>query len=584
MSKTITIDCDPKEMRIAVGTSGLTGVSVEQVLSAPLDMAPNEDYLESPKTLAALQLLLKRGNIRSGNAIVCVARSNVELRSVHVPTVDKNEMPDMVRFAAQRHFANVGDSWPIDFVTLGPTPDGMTEVLAASVNPSRIERLEKILEDNGLKFSQLVLRPMVASTVALLKRTELANQVTLFVDLLQQEADMAIVDGKHVVFMRTIRFDSEQDEASRDKTVSSEIKRTLLSAASQFSNLTVTQVVVWGSQASREQLCRTLADNLALPVRSLDPFELTDVSAKAKSESAMESGKYAAAIGALFAPSYHDHLIDFRHPRKREEKKVPILTYSLAGSAAALVVGLGIYSYSASHADLDQQIADLNNAIKQNETSVKLATQKEAEWRKIETFLAGNFPWLEELEYLSQKSLPADQAMFGSATFATDAKGANASIASKFIFQDNDDAPEMQAALRDPNHEINATGIAKNPDRSGKYPWSSDLTIRLAGRKVEDPRRWKFVPIPEADTPPESSASTASEPATAPVTNNTPAPVPTNTPGSVAPPSAAASAGTTESSTPAPSAGEGAPAPNTSEGAPAPNFSEGAPTVSSPNP
>ncbi len=158
MSKTITIDCDPKEMRIAVGTSGLTGVSVEQVLSAPLDMAPNEDYLESPKTLAALQLLLKKGNIRSGNAIVCVARSNVELRSVHVPTVDKNEMPDMVRFAAQRQFANVGDSWPIDFVTLGPTPDGMTEVLAASVNPARIDRLEKILEDNGLKFSQLVLR------------------------------------------------------------------------------------------------------------------------------------------------------------------------------------------------------------------------------------------------------------------------------------------------------------------------------------------------------------------------------------------------------------------------------------------
>lgn len=511
MSKTITIDCDPKEMRIAVGTSGLTGVTVEQVLSAPLDMALNEDYLESPKTLAALQLLLKKGNIRSGNAVVCVARSNVELRSVHVPTVDKNEMPDMVRFAAQRQFANVGDSWPIDFVTLGPTPDGMTEVLAASVNPARIDRLEKILEDNGLKFSQLVLRPMVASTVALLKRAELANQVTLFVDLLQQEADMAIVDGKHVVFMRTIRFDSEQDEASRNKTISSEIKRTLLSAASQFSNLSVTQVVVWGSLAAREELCRTLSENLSLPVSSLDPFELADVSAKAKSESAMESGKYAAAIGALFAPGYHEHLIDFRHPRKREEKKVPILTYSLAGAAATLVVGFCAYSYFASHADLDRQIADLNNAIKQNETSVKLATQKEAEWKKIETFLAGNYSWLDELEYLSEKSLPADKAMFGSATFATDAKGTNASISSKFIFQENDDAPEMQTALRDPGHEINATGIAKNPDRSGKYPWSSDLTIRLAARKVEDPRKSKFVPVPEtnpsSDTPAQSTAT-----------------------------------------------------------------------------
>ena len=562
MSKTITIDCDPKEMRIAVGTSGLTGVSVEQVLSAPLDLGPNEDFLESPKIIAALQLLLKKGNIRGGNAIVCVARSNVELRAVHVPTVDKNELPDMVRFAAQRQFASVGDNWPIDFVTLGLTPDGMTEVLAASVNPARVERLEKILEDNGLKFSQLVLRPMVASTVALHKRPELANQVTLFVDLLQQEADMAIVDGKNVVFMRTIRFDADQDEASRNKTIGSEIKRTLLSAASQFSTLSVTQVVVWGSIAAREELCRILTDSLSLPVTSLDPFELADVSAKAKGESGLESGKYAAAIGALFAPSYHEHLIDFRRPRKREEKKVPFLTYGLAAAAAVLVIGSGLYSYFASHADLDQQITTLNDAIKQNEGSVKLARQKENEWKKIETFLAGNYSWLEELEYLSQKSLPADQAMFGSATFALDAKGTNAAVSSKFIFQESEDAPEMQAALRDTDHEINATGIAKNPDRTSKYPWSSDLTIRLAGRKVEDPRKWKSTPVPI----PTRGVSEGSAEATPTPVEGSPAPSATRSvsEGSAAPPPSPSEPPTTPSATPTPIEGSPAPTPTQS--------------------
>jgi Tfp pilus assembly PilM family ATPase len=124
-------------------------------------LAPGEDYLESKRTIEAIQLLLKQANVRSGNAIVCIGRSNVELRSVHLPSVDKNELPEMVRFAAQRHFANVGDSWPIDFVTLGTTAEGMTEVLAASMNPSRIERISKLLEANGLKLGQLVLRPML---------------------------------------------------------------------------------------------------------------------------------------------------------------------------------------------------------------------------------------------------------------------------------------------------------------------------------------------------------------------------------------------------------------------------------------
>ncbi len=514
MSRTISIDCDPREVRIAVGSSGLTGVSVEHVLSAPLDLGPEEDYLESAKTVAAIQLLLKQAGVRSGNAIVCIGRSSIELRSVQLPSVEKNELPDMVRFAAQRHFANVGDSWPIDFVVLSSSADGMTEVLAASMNPARIERISKLLEANGLKLSQLVLRPMVASTVALSRRPELGAKATLFIDLLKEEADMAIVEGKHVVFMRTIRFDADQDEAAHHKTLTSEIKRTLLAAASQKSGLTVSQAVVWGAAATTTGLCNALSNSLGFPVESLDPFDLVDASAKAKQEAAGEQGRYAAVIGSLLAPSNSDQLIDFCNPRKREEKKSPVRTYLLAGAAATVLLGGAYYLYSSTHSALDEQIEELSARIKRNEADVKTANQRNADWKRIETFLSGNYVWLDELEYLSDKSLSGDKVILKSASFSIDPAKSSGLITAKYLVPDQDNSPLFQRALRDKHHEVNARGVTPNSDKSSAYPYSADLTMRLAPQVVSDPRKWTSVPIPEK-LPDDSAAaeSTASQPA-----------------------------------------------------------------------
>jgi Tfp pilus assembly PilM family ATPase len=497
MTRTISIDCDPREARIAVGTSGITGVSIEHVLSTPIELAPGEDYLESKRTIDAIQLLLKQANVRSGNVIVCIGRSNVELRSVHLPSVDKNELPEMVRFAAQRHFANVGDTWPIDFVTLGTTAEGMTEVLAASMNPSRIERISKLLEANGLKLGQLVLRPMVASAVAIQKRPELAKAPTLFIDLLAEEADMAIVDGKHVVFMRTIRFDSSQDEASRAKTLTNEIKRTLLSAASQSSTLNVKQAFIWGAATTNKSLCEALTHSLEMPVASLDPFDLVDASPKAKLEAAGEQGRYAAVIGSLLAPNYSEHLIDFCNPRKRVEKKRPIVKVALAGTAAAAVLGFGFYSYYSRHAELDTEISLLEKAIKDNEESVKLANVKNSQWKKVEGFMSADFNWLDELDYLSKKSLPADKAIYSSFIFSMDPRTNNASIATRYETPEQEIAPKLQNALRDAVHAVTGKGISPNNDKSSRFPWSQDLTVNMERKAVDDPRQWKQVPVVE---------------------------------------------------------------------------------------
>ncbi len=96
---------------------------------------------------------------------------------------------------------------------------------------------------------------------------------------------MAITEGKNVVFMRTIRTNSDQDETSKARVLVGEIKRTLLAAASQQSQLQVGRVMLWGSTESLAGLCSTLSSSLDLPVEGLDPFELIDVRRKPSKKS-----------------------------------------------------------------------------------------------------------------------------------------------------------------------------------------------------------------------------------------------------------------------------------------------------------
>ena len=415
MSRIVTIDCTPNEIRIAVGTKGLTGVSLAHVVSTPLELSENEELFGSPKTLEAIQSLLKKVGVKSGDAIVCVGRSSIELRALTLPTVDRNELPDMVRFAAQRHFANVGDTWPIDFVTMPSSQEGMTECLAASMNPALIDRVHKVLETCGLTLTQLVLRPMASATMAVVKQPQLATSVVLLLDLFRDEADMAVIENGHVVFMRNVRFSGTNNSASNQQVLTGEIKRTMIAAASQRPNLNVEQIRIWGDDLQHSELCKSLSQSLSVPVTSLDPFQLFDASNSLRTEAGDDPGKFAATMGALLAPQVSDRLIDFSNPRKRIEKTRPVVLYAVLGAVAATLLLGGFGWYWMSHSALDSEIAALNTVISGNDETVKLTSKKVSDWNKVEKFLKGDHLWLNELEYMSTRAEASSEGVVRSA-------------------------------------------------------------------------------------------------------------------------------------------------------------------------
>lgn len=495
MARLITLECDVNEVRLAVGSSGLTGVTVERVMSAPILLPEGSEPYGSPEALAALKQLLSEAGIKSGNAIVCVSRNDIELRAITLPMVDSNELPDMVRFAAPRYFANVSDTWPLDFITMPSHLEGSIDCIVGAINPALIQRIAATVEGAGLTLDHMVLRPMAAAAGAIAKHPEWNNATLLFIDLLNDEADVVIAEKGNAVFMRTFHAPSNSIDAEVAKLLSGEVKRTLFSAISQRPGLNVDRIVVW-TKDSLAPFAEELGRTLSLPVTMLDPFSMAERANIAIAATTQTVGRFAPVLGALHFPQESRRLIDFANPRKKVEKKKPIGRYIAAAVASGLAIAAGWWWYTSSHAALDAEIAKLNDDIASQSNIVKAANKNTADWKKLESFQRGDVRWLDELERLSLLAQSSDNAYFGVTTFLLEPRSNTASISAKYYAKEKDLVPSVQAAYRDSSHMVRGTAVTQSPDKD--YPWASDLLISVAPPEVPDPRNVKRRPIQEA--------------------------------------------------------------------------------------
>lgn len=511
MSRFLVIECDSSEIRIAIGSSGLTGVSIERVLSAPLQLADGDEPWGTDTTIASLKTLMQESGFKSGDAIACVSRNDIELRAITLPDVDSNELPDMVRFATPRYFANVTDSWPLDFIAMPSHLDGSIDCVVGAINPTLLQKIERTIAQAGLSLKHVFLRPMAALAGALARHPEWLNESVLFMDVLNEEVDVVISERGNAVFMRNFHAPGEGSDPGSAKLFAAEIKRTLLSAASQRPGLKVNRIVLW-SKESMAPVAEALGRAVEMPVQMLDPFAWAEKANIAIAATTQTVGRFAPVLGAFSFPQHRNRLIDFSNPRQRIEKKKPIARYIAAAGIGLALLASGWWWYQSSHSALDDDIELLRTSIKNEEGTLKSATKHLADWKKVENFLKGDVPWLDELENLSTRARNSDQAYFGTTTFSLEPKSNSASILAKYYTKEQDVVPDVQSAYRDTQHTVKGTAVTQSPDKN--YPWASDLIITLASREVPDPRSVKKPTAAKPQEPPQTSQ---------PEPNNTPA-------------------------------------------------------------
>ena len=484
-------------MRMVVGTVGSGSVYLEHVLSQSIPGDGSNEQLDLPQLTGIIRSLASKAGVSGGEIVVGVGRSRVELRNIPLPMADANELPDMVRFTALRQFANVGDTWPIDFAPLPRTARSseddaseMQEVIAMTINPALVSQIRKACSDAGFTVTQIGLRPMASGTLASAVSNSPvgSNSTVLLIDMLADEADMVVLEKGYVSFMRSVRLPTSED-GIRGPMPIGEIRRTLIAAVNARPGLKIDRIVLWSDPATAKSSLAAWQPNLDVPVDAIDPLVLVEM--KKSAERPNDTGRFAPLIGLLLQRKLSpksvpaNTFIDFLHPRQKMEKKKPVLQYALAATFATLVVGGGLWWYRSAHLALDSEIQELTQKFAGMDPELKLAKKYSDHWKIVERFLSGDIQWLDELSFLSKQSLPSDQMILeGTTTISVNTLN-QGELKTHVKIIDQNLEPKLEELFRDKSHKVVTKGLSKSRDAT--YGWTFDPEILIEPAKVIDP-------------------------------------------------------------------------------------------------
>ncbi len=524
MSHVVAIEWDGRELRMIVGSVGGGSVTIEHILSQSLSGDGSSDALDIPQMTSMIRSLAVKAGLNGGEIVVGVGRSRVELRNMSLPKSDADELPDMVRFTALRQFANVGDTWPIDFAPMpqserptdsasGEEAAEMQEVIAMTINPVTVSQIRKICSDAGFTVTQIGLRPMASGTLAAMVSGSPigSNSTVLLVDNLADEADMVVLEKGHVSFMRTVRLPVAED-GSRGPLPIGEIRRTLIAAVNARPGLNIDRIILWSDPTSAKSSLEAWQPNLDLPVEAIDPLSLIEL--KKSVATTHDTGRFAPLIGLLLqrklspksvpAPTF----IDFLHPRQKTEKKKPIREYALAATAATLLIGGLLWWYRSAHQALDSEIAGLTQKFSGMEPTLKLAQKNSDHWKKVERFLSGDIQWLDELSFLSKQALPPDQMVVGDTNITINPVTNAGEVKMRVAITDQKLEPKLEELFRNSLHQVGTKGVNKSPDPNNPYRWTFEPEIVVSPATVIDPTT---LPPPKPSPEKDDETSTIEE-------------------------------------------------------------------------
>jgi Tfp pilus assembly PilM family ATPase len=465
MQRLVAIEWDSNELRVALAHQKGKSAVVDEAFGIPF----NEKG--APVTAAEIGSLLgkelQQRGIPKGDALIAVGRSNLELRFLTTPPAPPEELPDLVRFQAMRQFTTLGDDWPLDFSPLGNTADGSTNVLATTISPEIVTQIRAVCTAAGLTPSHLVLRPFAAAS--LLRKSHQDDRCRMSVELLGEDADLAVSIGPDVVYPRTVRLPSnEAPPEVRNRALIGEIKRTIVAAQNQLGGRRVEQLIIFGDARKQTELQTAWKNDLQIDLKVLDPFTLVELSESLQRTPTSTPGAFAPLLGLLTDEAAgRSHTIDFLHPRKRPAPVNHNRTYAVVGGALAaavlLLIMMGWWHVRSLDAEILEQATVLAKT-KEQANKGKAAIKKAME---LDKFTAADVNWLEELDRLSQKFPPAEEARADDLVATAKQNTGGGSLLVQGLAANTNTINTMEAALRDKDRTIIGSGTKEDPKAKG---------------------------------------------------------------------------------------------------------------------
>ncbi|MGQ9574183.1 MAG: type IV pilus biogenesis protein PilM [Thermoguttaceae bacterium] len=481
MSKLLALDWDRQEVRCVLAASQAERLQVIAAASAPLVDVAQGAAEARPDVAGSLRAALADLPIGRARTLVGVDRASVELLNLTLPPAKDSELAELVTHQVMRESQLAGEEALLDFVALDDDPSEPRQVAAAVLSRTQRERIREVCAGAGLRPFRIVLRPFAAAS--LFARTAApAERVCLLVNVVTDEADLAVlVEGK-VVFLRTVRLPHGVGEQGLAQRLSSEIQRTLVVAQQgPLGGNAVEGVFLFGAPGEHRVLLEHLATELALPATLLDPFATVSVPAGRMPQ---RPGRFAALVGMILDEVHGAHALDFLHPRRparRPDRRRPWL---LAAVLAAALVFWGAYLLYKKTAELDVKNKDLAATLQKLNNELKRIRPDQRLIDAVYDWQQGEVVWLDELRDLALCLPSSRHLLLQKLTALPHPDGATVQM--QGLLADPALVAYMETDLRDDyRYNVRSERITLRDPNNPKqqYPWSFLTSMVISPRE-----------------------------------------------------------------------------------------------------
>jgi Tfp pilus assembly PilM family ATPase len=405
MPRIFAIDWDRSEARAILMQSGPTGTSVSGVWAASLDV-PEGTALTGKLIGARLAEVMAGQTVGNATTILGVGRDHVQIKLMSLPPAPDDELPELVRFQAEREFTALGSAAALDYIPLSGDAETPHQVLAVALSPAGIAEARDAAQALSAEPERITVRALAA--VSLVERSGVVrdDSIILIVNPLGDEADLTVLDRGKVVLMRTVKLPDADQAPARHRSLLGEIRRTVAAARQQSSDRPIDQVLFCGNAAAVDKV-DGLSEELDIKVNLIDPAQHAPAGF-ANAKVAPESlARFSAVLGmALAEADRQPPIVDFLNVRRRAEKQRFSRQHAqLAALAAVLVLAVGTFLWLRQHAvavklaAVQQEIADLKAEMEES-------AEQTAQANAVNKWLLTDVNWLDEFEMLSRRIRP----------------------------------------------------------------------------------------------------------------------------------------------------------------------------------
>jgi Tfp pilus assembly PilM family ATPase len=502
MPRIFAIDWDRNEARALVLQSGPTGTSVAGVWSVPLE-AGDAPAPSGKQVGAKLAEVMGSDAVGKAITIIGVGRDNVQIKLLSLPPAPDDELPDLVRFQAEREFTALGTEAALDYIPLSGDEQTPHQVLAVALSPAGITEAREVSQAAGVEPDRITVRALATVSLVLRSGAVDPNSVALVVNPLNDEADLAVVDEGKVVLIRTVRLPDAEQLVARQRTLTGEIRRTIAAARQQSADRPIDLVLLCGNASAVDQIAG-LGEDLGVTAKMFDPAAHAPGGLTGMRIPPQSLARFSAALGmALSEADRQPPIVDFLNVRRKAEKQRFNRTHAMAVAAALVILlGFGALQWRRYHV-VASELTQVRQQIVDEKTNIEKFRSQMNQADAVADWKANDVNWLEVMRKLSEGLRPKPINRDAKAN-AADPFDVNSDVVVKSLMlthpsdskvdggtvhlahavaRENTAINALAARVgQDPRFKVTLSNIRSGDTSVPNYPWAFTLTIAVEPR------------------------------------------------------------------------------------------------------